>query len=156
MLMTWISLVSAQESPPIKPGVYEGGDRSNNDPFYVCLNVSEDGQRLTAINTQCRGNQGQNQNSIDVQFQGGQTPSGERCNQYSYRNLEFGDISIIDNSFDTTFENNWVSTKIQGTFDPANEIVTGTARTNNGFIDCTVQWEARPGLLSGPPQPPSL
>ena len=143
---TWIGSAQAQ----LTPGQWVGGDQTDNDPYYICLNVSADGQRLTALNTQCRGNQGQNQNSIDIQWQDGRLADGTtRCNQYSYRNIDFGDIAITDNTFSTTFENYWVKTTIDGTFDPAAQTATGTARTSTRFFpECTINWEAAPATAT--------
>ena len=139
--LAWIGLVTAAPTP----GHWQGGTPGTNDPYFVCLNVSPDGTKLTAVNTQCRGNQGQNQNSIDVQFQGGTTPTGEKCNQYSYRNLEFGDIAInADGTFNTNFTNSYINTTITGTFSATEQKATGTARSINPYIDCTVNWEATP------------
>ena len=140
----WVGSASAQQAG-IAPGQWVGGDETDNDPYYICLNVSADGQRLTALNTRCRGNQGQNQNSIDINWQDGQFADGSRCNQNSYRNIDFGDIAIENNSFSTTFENYWVNTTIEGTFDPTSQTVTGSARTSTRFIDeCSISWEATP------------
>ena len=131
------------------PGLWEGGFRGSNNPFYACLNVSADGQRLTAINTQCRGNQGQNQNSIDIQWDDGVTiPGGQGCSNYSYRNASFGDIQIrSDNTFYTKFENWAVTTEIWGRFTTKDgkPIVLGGARTSTQWSEaCKVKWEAYP------------
>lgn len=151
--VAWMGSVLAQEGG-ITPGPWTGGEQSSNDPFYACLNVAPDGRRLTAINTLCRGNQGQNQNSIEITWEDGTFPDGSRCNQNSYRNLEFGDIGINeDGSFSTTFENYWVRTTIEGQFDTAAQTVTGTARTSNNFIpECSVNWSATPGAPALPGQ----
>ncbi len=123
-----------------QPGHWQGGAPGTNDPYWVCLNVSPDGKFLTAQNTKCRGDQGQNQNSIDIQFQSGQTPEGARCNQYSYRNLEFGDIAIkADGTFSTNFTNAFINTTITGTF--TDQKVTGTAQSISGS---TVKSTGRP------------
>ena len=146
--MAWIGSALAQDGG-ITPGAWVGGDQTDNDPFYVCLNVSEDGQRLTALDTLCRGNQGQNQNSIDINWQDGEFADGTRCNQNSYRNIDFGDIAITDNKFSTTFKNFWVDTTVEGTFDPTNQTVTGTARTTTRFIpECSIEWNAAPATAA--------
>ena len=143
--IAWIGSNSAQAVP------WVGGDQTDNDPYYICFNVSADGKRLTALNTLCRGNQGQNQNSIDIQWQDGTFADGSRCNQYSYRDLSFGDIAITDNKFSTTFKNFFVDTTIEGTFDPATKTATGTARTSTRFSpECKITWEAAPATT--PPQ----
>ncbi len=105
---------------------------------FACLNVAPEGNRLTALNTSCRGNEGQNQNSIDIQFQGGTTPEGQRCNEYSYRNLQYRDIAInSDGTFSTNFTNGWVNTTITGTF--AGGTVSGTVRSITNWADCSVE-----------------
>ena len=140
--VAWVGVVEAQG---ITPGKWEGGNPTTETPFYMCLHVSDDGQRLTAVGTQCTGNQGQDRNSIDIQWQSGTTPDGETCNQNSYRGESQGDVQIgSDGTFVHTFNNAFVSTTVTGKFDPTQRIVSGTARTINPFIDCQIEWTAAP------------
>ena len=148
-LFAWVGVVEAQG---ITPGKWVGGNPSSEDPYFICLNVSDDGQRLTAVGTQCTGNQGQNRNSIDIQWQGGKTPYDERCNQSSYRRADQGDLQIgSDGTFVHTFSNADISTTVSGRFDAAQGTVSGTAHSVNQWIDCKVEWTAAPA--SGGPGP---
>ena len=147
LVLVGAGLQSALAAPT--PGVWAGGTPGTNNPYYICFNVSPDGRRLTASGTQCRGNQGQDQNSIQIDYQAGTTPDGATCNQNSYRNLEFGDIPIVNSGgtdvFDTTFSNSFVTTQIKGFFNPAGNRAAGAVRTRTPFIDCSISWEAGPG-----------
>ena len=149
----WIGSAAAE----VTSGKWTGGNPENNDPFFMCLNVSEDGLRLTPVGTQCLGNQGTEQRSIDLNWQSGTTPQNFKCNQNSYRRADQGDVAIgEDGSFTHTFQNASVNTTVTGQFDAAGTSVSGTARTiycNQwiGCIDCSVEWSATPAA-AGPPE----
>ena len=129
----------------IAPGNWRGGNEATQSPFFACLNVSPDGQRITAIDTDCRGDQGQFQNALEVVWENGLTPNGQPCSQLSYRNVGQGDVAIAaDGSFTHRFENNFVKTEIVGRFDAANNLVMGTARTETPGVTCQVEWTASP------------
>ena len=64
LLMILATIVPNAALAEVAPGQWVGGDRATETPFFICLHVSEDGNRLTALNTTCRGNQGNNQNSL--------------------------------------------------------------------------------------------
>ena len=147
--VAWVGVVAAQG---IAPGQWIGGNPTDNNPFFICMNVSEDGQRLTAVGTQCTGNQGQNNDSININWQAGTLPDGTtQCNQYSYRGAAQGDLQIgADGSFTHTFSNAFVSTTITGTFDAAAGTASGTARTINVAVDCQVTWTAAPAAAPDP------
>ena len=72
MSVAWLGSVIAAP----KLGHWEGGNPGAHDPFWICLNVSADSKRLTAQNTQCKGNHGDDRNSIHLEFQGGVHPRG--------------------------------------------------------------------------------
>ena len=141
MSAAWLGSVVAAP----KPEHWEGGNPGTHDPFWICLNVSADGKRLTAQNTQCRGNRGDDWNSIHIEFHGGRTSQGERCHAYSYRNINFGDIQIKDDgTFTATVINQWINKAISGTFNDTEQKVTGRTRSINKGIDGGVDWEAMP------------
>jgi hypothetical protein len=128
----------------LTPGQWVGGNPGNT-PFSICLNVSQDGQRVTSVGTQCTGNQGQNRRSVDINWQSGTTPDGSRCNQNSYRGADQGDLQIGQQGYFThTFNNAFVNTTVTGKFDPATQTAEGTARTINPHTNCAVRWTARP------------
>ncbi len=149
--VAWVGVVEAQG---ITPGKWVGGNPSSEDPYFICLNVSDDGQRLTAVGTQCTCDQGTNRNALDIQWQGGTTPGGGRCNQYSYRRADQGDVQIAsDGTFVHTFKNFRVNTTVTGKFDPTQGTVSGTAHTINPWVDCKVEWSATPTNPTEPTTP---
>ena len=136
----------------VTPGTWYGGDPTDEDPFFVCLNVAPDGRTLTAQGTKCRGNQGKNRNAFDIQWQDGRTPSDLRCNQNSNRDIGEGDVPIgADGRFTYNFKNFDVDTTVTGVFDADNNTVSGTARTVNRAVDCTISWTATPESDSNSP-----
>ena len=124
----------------IAPGTWEGGNEQTEDPFYACLHVSEDGSKLTQVNTGCITNdQNMNRNALNIEFQGGKTPDGLDCNNNGWFNQ---DIPIVNNSFSVEYDDGFVNVRVNGTFsgNTVSGNITVLAKIPN--ITCGIDWSA--------------